>query len=578
MSRKPRQKKQQEGATWGQMLRMYRQVKIPWVMLILVLLMSLAIKETESMLVPYTSKIMGGAITEAGFLGSFICMTLLVAVTEAVQGGINELAGQMTARNVRHTLWGKLLRLPMSFYDKRDSQTLVSRVTQDTTGAYATLAVIVQLISLVYGMYTNFMKMYATYKSLALIMLTGIPVTLLSAWITGKLQYRVNEIGNTSLSAITNFFAERLPNVLRIKTASMEDEEYQKGVAANEARYRAQVKAERRFIFISPIGSFAQYVNEIILLLVASAMVRAGTMQMYHLTNLYNYFMLFMANSYMLGAVWQMLKGAQGSCATIAMITDEPEEDVSAGAPLESASGELRAEHVSFAYDQRQPVLRDVSFTIPQGKVTAIVGENGCGKSTFIKLLERFNEPGQGCIRLDGRPLNEIRLEDWRERVGYLFQGNQIIKGTIRENIAYGVHRDFTQEELEEAARQALAYDFIQAKEQGFDTEISRFDNKCSGGEMQRLAIARILLKQPDILIMDEATSGIDVVSEHEVMEALMNVMRDKTVVMVSHDMNLIRRADNVIVLREGQVEACGSFEEAAAASPLLREFIEKGE
>lgn len=578
MSRKPKQKKQQEGATWGQMLRMYRQVKIPWVMLILVLLMSLAIKETESMLVPYTSKIMGGAITEAGFLGSFICMTLLVAVTEAVQGGINELAGQMTARNVRHTLWGKLLRLPMSFYDKRDSQTLVSRVTQDTTGAYATLAVIVQLISLVYGMYTNFMKMYATYKSLALIMLTGIPVTLLSAWITGKLQYRVNEIGNTSLSAITNFFAERLPNVLRIKTASMEDEEYQKGVAANEARYRAQVKAERRFIFISPIGSFAQYVNEIILLLVASAMVRAGTMQMYHLTNLYNYFMLFMANSYMLGAVWQMLKGAQGSCATIAMITDEPEEDVSAGAPLESASGELRAEHVSFAYDQRQPVLRDVSFTIPQGKVTAIVGENGCGKSTFIKLLERFNEPGQGCIRLDGRPLNEIRLEDWRERVGYLFQGNQIIKGTIRENIAYGVHRDFTQEELEEAARQALAYDFIQAKEQGFDTEISRFDNKCSGGEMQRLAIARILLKQPDILIMDEATSGIDVVSEHEVMEALMNVMRDKTVVMVSHDMNLIRRADNVIVLREGQVEACGSFEEAAAASPLLQEFIEKGE
>lgn len=577
MSKKPKQKKQQ-GATWGQMLRMYRQIKIPWVMLILVALMSIAIKETESMLVPYTSKIMNGAITEAGFLGSFICMTLLVAVTEAVQGGIGELTAQMTARNVRHTLWGKLLRLPASFYDKRDSQTLVSRVTQDTTGAYATLAVIVQLISLIYGMYTNFMKMYATYKSLALIMLTGIPVTLLSAWITGKLQYQVNEIGNTSLSAITNFFAERLPNVLRIKTASMEDEEYKKGVAANEARYRAEVKAERRFIFISPIGSFAQYVNEIILLLVASALVRAGTMKMFQLTNLYNYFMLFMANSYMLGAVWQMLKGAQGSCATIAMITDEPEEDISAGEPLESAAGELRAEHISFAYDQRQPVLRDVSFTIPQGKVTAIVGENGCGKSTFIKLLERFNEPGEGCISLDGRPLNEVRLEDWRERVGYLFQGNQIIKGTIRENIAYGVHREFTQEELEDAARQALAYDFIQAKEQGFDTEISRFDNKCSGGEMQRLAIARIILKQPDILIMDEATSGIDVVSEHEVMEALMNVMRGKTVVMVSHDMNLIRRADNVVVLREGQVEACGSFEEAAAVSPLLREFIEKGE
>lgn len=578
MSRKPKQAKNADQLTWRQLLHFYRQVKIPWVMLILVMLMSLALKEVESMLVPYTSQIMGGAITEAGFLGGFVVMTLLYSATEAVQGGIGELAAQMTARNVRHSVWGKLLRLPMSFFDKQDSQTLVSRVTQDTTGAYAGLAALVQLVSLIYGIYTNFMKMYATYKSLALIMLTGIPITMLAAWFTGKLQYKVNDITNSSLSAVTNFFAERLPNVLRIKTAGMEDEEYKKGVAANEARYRAEVRAERRFIFISPLGSFAQYLNEIVLLLAASALVRAGTMQMYHLTNLYNYYMLFMGNSYMLAALWQALKGVQGSCRVIASIADLPDEDTTSGQPLEHASGDLRAEHVTFSYDGRRPVLEDVSFTIPQGKITAIVGENGCGKSTLIKLLERFNQQQEGQLLVDGQPLESLRLEDWREHVGYLFQGNQIIKGTIRENIAYGVHRDFTQEELEDAARQALAYDFIQGKEQGFDTEISRFDNKCSGGEMQRLAIARVILKQPDILIMDEATSGIDVISEHEVMEALMNVMAGKTVVMVSHDMNLIRRADNVIVLREGRVEACGSFEEAAAVSPLLREFIEKGE
>ncbi|MBR6425851.1 MAG: ATP-binding cassette domain-containing protein, partial [Oscillospiraceae bacterium] len=175
------------------------------------------------------------------------------------------------------------------------------------------------------------------------------------------------------------------------------------------------------------------------------------------------------------------------------------------------------------------------------------------------------------------RNLNELRLGDWREKIGYLFQGNQIVQVTIRENIAYGVHRDFTEEELIEAAEQAKAYDFILCKEEGFDTQISRFDTKCSGGEMQRIAIARVLLKRPQILIMDEATSGIDVVSEQEVLEALMNLMQDKTVIMVSHDIHLIQKADNLIVLKNGKVEASGNYESVAQSSPLLREFIEKG-
>ena len=167
---------------------------------------------------------------------------------------------------------------------------------------------------------------------------------------------------------------------------------------------------------------------------------------------------------------------------------------------------------------------------------------------------------------MDGGPLDDIRLKDWRENVGYLFQGNQIIQGTIRENITYGVHRAFTEEELVD-----------EEKENGFDTQISRFDNKYSGGEMQRIAIARMILKRPEILIMDEATSGIDVISEHEVMEALMNLMAGKTVIMDSHDMEMIRRADNLIVLNGGQVEASGDFHQVAAASPLFQAFLDKG-
>ena len=577
MKQKKKHRPTDETLSWKELLRLYRKIRIPWGMLILVGGFSLLIKQAQLWLVPYTSKIMTGAITEHGFIAGFVGFTLLYTLVEALQGGINELTGQITQRNVRHTVWNRILRLPMSYFGDQDRQGLVSRVTQDTTGTYAAIAAMIQLISVVYGTVTAFQKMYIAYRSLALIMLSGIPITIFSTWLLGKMQYKISYINNTAISKMTNFFAERLPGIMRIKTAGTEDEEYRKGVQANEERYRAELRQERIFIFTGPIGSMAQYFNQIVLLLVASALVRAGTMKMYQLVNLYNYYLLFMSNAFMLSAVWQSVKTSHGSSTTIAKLVDAAEEDLESGTSMENCKGNIAGNGIHFSYDGKRQVLSGVDFTIPAGKITAVGGENGCGKSTLIGLLERFQHEQSGQLLVDGAPLDDIRLKDWRENVGYLFQGNQIIQGTIRENITYGVHRAFTEEELVDAAKKAKAYNFIQEKENGFDTQISRFDNKYSGGEMQRIAIARMILKRPEILIMDEATSGIDVISEHEVMEALMNLMAGKTVIMVSHDMEMIRRADNLIVLNGGQVEASGDFHQVAAASPLFQAFLDKG-
>lgn len=574
---KKTKKKAEEKLSFKELLQLYKKVKLPWVRLIFVGLLTILYRQTMVWLVPYTSKIQMGLITEHGFLPGFLFFTLFYNFVDEIQGGFNELTGQATARNVRHTVWGKILHLPLSKVTGRDSQGLASRITKDTTGVYAAVAAVIQLISVIYGIVSAYRQMYVTYKSLALIMLSAIPITLLTAWILGKMQYRIEYITNTSLAKITNFFAERLPNLLRIKTTRMEDAEYQKGVQASQARYKAEVKQERIFILTGPIGMISQYLNEIVLLIVATALVRAGTMKQYQLVNLYNYFILFMSNTFMISAVWQSVKHAHGSSVTIAKLINADDEDLSSGEPVGEEPADITAEELRFSYDGETRVLDGVSFTIPAGKVTAVVGENGCGKSTLIKLLERFDREQSGVLRLGDRDLNDVNLRDWREHVGYLFQGNQIIQGTIRENIAYGVHREFTEEELIEAAKQACAYDFIMGKEEGFETQISRFDNKVSGGEMQRIAIARILLKQPKLLIMDEATSGIDVVSEKEVLEALMNLMRGRTVIMVSHDIQLIRRADNLIVLNGGKVEASGSYASVAEASPLMQKFIAEG-
>ena len=566
-----------EKLSFKELLRLYKKVKLPWVMLILVGALTILFRQAALWVVPYTSKIQMGLITEAGFLPGFIFYTLFYAFIDEIQGGLNELTGQVTARNVRHTVWGKILHLPLSKVTGRDSQSLVSRVTKDTTGTYAAVAAIIQLVSVIYGIASAFERMYATYKSLALIMLSAIPITLFTAWVLGKMQYKIEYITNTSLAKITNFFAERLPNILRIKTTRMEDAEYQKGVEASQARYKAELKQERIFIFTGPIGTMSQYINQIVLLLVASALVRAGTMKQYQLVNLYNYFTLFMTNAFLLSAVWQSVKKSHGTATTIAKLVNAPDEDLDSGVSVGDEPKRITAEGLRFSYDGEKNVLDGVSFEIPAGKVTAVVGENGCGKSTLIRLLERFDREQSGELKLGDRPLNDIKLYDWREHVGYLFQGNQIIQGTIRENIAYGVHREFTEEELIEAAKQAKAYDFIMAKEEGFDTQISRFDNKVSGGEMQRIAIARILLKQPKLLIMDEATSGIDVVSEKEVFDALMTLMKDRTVIMVSHDMQMIRKADNLIVLNAGKVEASGDFKTVAGTSPIMQKFLAEG-
>lgn len=566
-------KRKENRASWKAMLKLYRRVKIPWLVILCVLLLALAVKEAESRLVPYTTKIMTGAIDTHGFLGGFLAFTVIYGILEAVQGGANELGNAITTRNIRKTVWRKLIHLPMSVYEKENSQSFVSRITQDTTGAYAAIACSVQLLAVLYGLYTNFAKMLKVYHSLALVMLSAIPITIVISVICGKMQFRMEKILIDAMAAITNFFGERLPNLRHIKTSNMEDEEYQKGVEASEAKYRADVKYLNLSIFQGPLGTFAQYVNQLILLVVATALVRQGVMKMSQMINLYNYFILFMGNAMMLTAVWQGVKKTHGSCSTIARICEMEEERLDGGIPVGREPKDITFRNVSFAYDGGSDVLKGVSFTIPKGKITAIVGENGSGKSTILKLLERFQEVDSGEILLGEDNLKEINLLDWRGSLGNLSQDSPLVKGSIRENICYGIDRDFCEEELLEAVKLARAYDFIMEKENGFDTQVSRFHAKLSGGELQRISIARILLRKPGYLLMDEATSGIDVVNEGEIVEALYRLMQGKTVILIAHDMNLIRKADHIVVLKEGRVEASGDYDTVLKTSKLFQAF-----
>ena len=229
---------------------------------------------------------------------------------------------------------------------------------------------------------------------------------------------------------------------------------------------------------------------------------------------------------------------------------------------------------ISFRYEE-QEVLKHVSFTIPKGRVTAIVGPSGAGKTTLLSLLERLYTPDGGEIRFGSTPVERIHLDQWRGATGYIQQASPLLSGTIRDNIAYGLNRPATEDEVVKAARMANAYDFIMKLPDGFDTQVGAMGGKLSGGQRQRIAIARMIIKNPDYLLLDEATSALDAENETEVQAALTAMMAGRTAVVVAHNLRTVVNADQIIVMNQGRVQAVGTHKSLYGSSELYTKYFD---
>lgn len=251
----------------------------------------------------------------------------------------------------------------------------------------------------------------------------------------------------------------------------------------------------------------------------------------------------------------------------------ETDSEPSGGDPVPAICSDIVFDHVSFSYTDERDVLRDVSMTIPMGRVTAVIGGNGAGKSTVFKLLARLYEPKDGAIRFGGEDIAQYELTDWRDHFSYVFQNEPLLGGTVRENITYGLEREVSDEELFAVAKKANCYDFVMAKPNGFDEDVGLGGSNFSGGQAQCIAIARAMLRSADYLLLDEATSNLDVMSEAMVTEAMANLMRGKTTVMIAHNYAATRSADHIIVMNDGAVEAEGAPEELLGSNDYYRLF-----
>jgi ATP-binding cassette, subfamily B, bacterial AbcA/BmrA len=388
-----------------------------------------------------------------------------------------------------------------------------------------------------------------------------IPWSIAVCVISGRLVSKANDNRQSAYARLTSYVADRLFNIKLIKSCGTEEKEIATNEKKTEELYQADKKLGLVQMIVQPLTYSASALCKALMLVYGGVLVAKGEISAGDLVTLVMY--LEVVPVYIIQPImcYETIKEVQGMTAEAGQITALSDEPMQSKMSFALADDDIHFQNVSFAYKE-STILDNVSFTVPKGKVTAIVGVSGAGKTTILNMLERFYEPTDGEILFGSTPIENIHLNEWRDSFGYIQQNSPLLSCSIRDNICFGLDRPVSEQELINATKQANAYDFIMALPEGFDTEVGEVGSKLSGGERQRIAIARTLIKNPDYLLLDEATSNLDAKNTADVQEALRSVIKGRTAIVVTHNMKEIRNADHIVVISEGKVSSAGTHEE----------------
>ena len=363
-----------------------------------------------------------------------------------------------------------------------------------------------------------------------------------------------------------------------MKSSTAEKFEETKGISGIERLLGFGLKEARITALIAPIMYLVVMIVIVMIIGYGGMRVANGTMSTGSLVAflLYLFQIIFPITSFAM--FFTQLQKAKGATERIIDILDLPAEEGQAGLEADITNKPIRVHNVSFAYSEDEPVLQNISFEAQPGEMIAFAGPSGGGKTTVFGLLERFYEPIEGEIRIGETPINQLSIASWRSQIGYVSQDSAMMAGTIRENLCYGLEVDdhTSDEHLWNVAKMAYADEFIQAFPKGLDTEVGERGVKLSGGQRQRIAIARAFLRDPKILMMDEATASLDSQSEGVVQQALSRLMEGRTTFVIAHRLSTIVDADKIIFIEKGQITGIGTHHELTQTHALYQEFAEQ--
>ncbi|QDU72401.1 ABC transporter ATP-binding protein [Mucisphaera calidilacus] len=501
--------------------------------------------------------------------GAVLAIALVRFVLEHIATVQKSMLVQRIIVDLRSEVYDKVQRLSFRFFSDNTSGSIINRVTGDVQAVRRFIdGVVIELLLMALTLVFFLVYMLQIHALLTLACLATTP----ALWIlTGLFSKRVKPAYRTNRELFDHSIAvlsENIQGVHVVKGFWTQDQEIEKYKASN-----TKVLDQKEWIFkqvclFVPLISFVPNLNLVVLLgfggyLYASGELAFGT-GLIVFSRLLEQFSAQVGNiAQVANAMQQSLTGAQ----RVFEVIDEPVEinEPANALSLQRPQGRVVFENVGFAYNPDTPdVLNDISLTAEPGKAIAVVGATGAGKSTLLSLIPRFYDPTRGRVTLDGHDLRQLDLDDLRRSIGVVFQESFLFSTTIAENIAFG-HPEATQQQITRAAEIAQAHHFINQLEDGYNMILAEGGGNLSGGQRQRLAIARALLLDPAILILDDPTSAIDPETEHEILDAMHHAMDGRTTFIVAHRLSTLKRADLVVVLERGTIVQCGTHEQLMA-------------
>jgi ATP-binding cassette subfamily B protein len=499
---------------------------------------------------------------------------------------VNNVFEQNVIFDMRRDLYHRLQRLPVSYYDQRSSGDLMTRVIEDVNSVERVLidgteqgTVALLSIGVVLAL------LFSSNASLAWMALVPLPILASGAlWytLTAHTRYRAQRQASSAMNAL---LMDSLSGIRQIKAFGRQDHEDARFAARADDLRQGTLGVMRAWSYYSPAMALAASLGTGLVLWVGGRQVMAGTLTMGKLLEFVFYLALFYDPIGKLHGLNQMLQAARAAGERVFDIFDAPTERADrTGKLAEPIRGEIAYENVQFSYGPDRTVLKGVSLEVRPGQMIALVGPTGAGKSTLVNLLPGFYEATGGRICIDGQDIASVSLSSLRKHISVVSQEPFLFNGTVRENILYG-RLEASTEEVEAAAKAANCHEFIKRLPDGYDSRVGERGVKLSVGEKQRVSIARALLKNSPILILDEATASVDTATERLIQEALARLLRGRTSFVIAHRLSTIREADQILVLKQGEIVERGTHDQLVAEGGLYAKlariqnttFIEEG-
>jgi len=567
--------------------RVFSYLKPYWKQFILVLL-CIAISSVFNLM----PSILTGKIIDEGLIGrnlsrlifliiASFAVTLFANLIGVVESYINTWIAQHITFDMRNFMFRHLQKMSQRFFTTNNQGDIITRMTSDIDGVESVItntfrSILSNSITLIFALVAMFQKNWI----LALLGIAVIPLFVLPTRKAGKTRWTLTREAQECNDEVNGILNETLSvsGQLLVKLFGKEEQEYERYKKVNDRMIRLNIKermAGRWFFMVlgtvTNIGPMLLYLVGGVLIMQYDSSLTVGDITV---------LVALLGKTYMpVNSLLNIQVDWMRSMALFSRVFeyfDMPIEIANPQNPVtpEEATGKVEFSHVDFSYDEERQILKDVNFKLESGRSMAIVGPSGSGKSTIINLIPRLYDVKGGTVTFDGVDVRKLDLDYLRKNLGVVSQETYLFNGSIRENLQYA-NPSATEEEMIEACKKANIYDFIQTQEQRLDTLVGNRGLKLSGGEKQRISIARVLLKDPALLIFDEATSALDSISESKIQEAIDPIIKERTSILIAHRLSTILAADEIYVLKDGQIVEHGQHKDLVAAGGVYTELYE---